>query len=164
VRLGTWIPFEGAAQLLKEMLGVQVSKSAAVRHTEAAGRAYVTLQTEEAQRIEREAPQAPAGVDKMAISVDGAMIPLRHGEWAEVKTLVIGEVQPPRIEKGEPVVHTRRLSYFSRLADAERFEQLSLVEMHRRGVENCRQVAAVMEEPNGSKGLSIITARRRCGF
>ncbi len=34
------------------------------------------------------------------------MVPLVGGEWAEVKTLVIGEVQPPVIEKGEPVVHT----------------------------------------------------------
>jgi hypothetical protein len=52
------------------------------------------VQTQKADRIKREALLAPAGGEKMLISVDGAMVPLRHGEWAEVKTLVIGEVQP----------------------------------------------------------------------
>jgi hypothetical protein len=28
----------------------------------------------------------------MAISADGAMVPLRAGEWAEVRTVAIGEV------------------------------------------------------------------------
>jgi len=33
--------------------------------------------------------------------VDGAMIPLVGGEWAEVKTLTIGEIQKPVLERGE---------------------------------------------------------------
>jgi hypothetical protein len=41
-------------------------------------------------------------------------VPLLHGQWAEVWTLVIGEVQPAVQEKEEWVVHTRNLSYFSR--------------------------------------------------
>jgi hypothetical protein len=73
------------------------------------------------------------------------MVPLRHGEWAEVKTLVIGEVQPAVKKQDEWVVRTKHLSYFSRLVNAEQFEHLTLVEMHRRGVENSRQVAAVMD-------------------
>ncbi len=141
VRLGAWVPFERAAELLGDLLGVKVSKSQSVRHTERAGAAYVALQTEEAGRIEKEAPLAPVGAEKMVMSADGAMVPLRHGEWAEVKTLAIGEVQPPVKEKDEWVVHTRHLSYFSRLVDAERFENLTLVEVQRRGIEHCRQVA-----------------------
>jgi hypothetical protein len=42
-------------------------------------------------------------------------------------------------------VHTRHLSYFSRLEDAERFGHLTLVEIHRRGVEQSRAVTAVMD-------------------
>ena len=145
VRLGAWIPFEPVAQLLKEMLGVQVSKATVVRDTEEAGAAYVAIQTKEADRIEREAPTAPVGGSKMAISVDGVLVPVRHGEWAEVKNLVIGEVHPPVMERGEPVVHTQKLSYFSRLETAERFQHLTLVEMHRRGVEHSQQVGAVMD-------------------
>lgn len=145
VRLGAWMPFEKVAQFMEEMLGVVVSKATARRYTEEAGAAYVNLQSEEADRIEREAPPAPAGVEKMVLSADGAMVPLQHGEWAEVKTLALGEVQAPVQEKGEWVVHTRDVSYFSRLVDAEQFEHLSLVEIHRRGLEHSRKVAAVTD-------------------
>jgi hypothetical protein len=153
VRLGAWMPFEVAMKLLKDMLGVQISPAQVRRTTEAAGAAYVAVQTQEAERIEREAPEPPAGSEKMILSVDGAMIPLRAGEWAEVKTLVIGEVQPAVQEKGEWVVHTRNLSYFSRLASAERFEQLSLVEFQRRGVEKAGEVGAVMDGAEWEQGF-----------
>ena len=145
VRLGAWMPFDKATQFMEEMLGVTVSSATTTRCTEAAGAAYVRLQTEEADRIEREAPPTPAGAEKMVLSADGAMIPLRRGEWAEAKTLALGEVQAPVQEKGEWVVHTREVSYFSRLVGAEQFEHLSLVEIHRRGLEHSRQVAAVTD-------------------
>jgi len=153
VRIGAWLPFEQTAELLNDMLGIQVSTAQVRRVTEAAGAAYVTVQSEEADQIEREAPIATAGIDKAVISVDGALIPLRHGEWAEVKTLVVGEVQPAQLEKGEWVVHSRKLSYFSRLADADRFAHLTLVEMHRRGLEKSRQVAAVMDGAEWEQGF-----------
>lgn len=154
VRLGSWIPFGPTAEILKDLLGVQISKAQVRRATEAAGAAYVRVQTQAVEQIEREAPLAPKGADKMVFSVDGAMIPLRHGEWAEVKTLVIGEVQPAVLEKGEKVVHARKLSYFSRLTDAEQFERLSLVEMHRRGVEHALEVAAVMDGAEWEQGYT----------
>ena len=143
VRLGTWIPFEQAAQFLFEVLGVVVSPATVTRCTEAAGAAYVRLQTEEADQIERTAPPAPAGADKMVISADGAMVPLRQGEWGEVRTLAVGEVA--LAEAGQETVHTHHISYFSRLVDAKHFEHLSLVEIQRRGLEHSRQVAAVMD-------------------
>jgi hypothetical protein len=145
VRLAVWMPFEKAAQFMEEMLDVTVSKALATRFTEAAGAAYVCLQNAEAARIEREAPLAPTGAEKMVLSADGAMVPLQHGEWAEVKTLALGAVQAPIQEKGEWVVHTQQVSYFSRLVNAEQFEHLSLVEVHRRGLEHSRQVAAVTD-------------------
>jgi len=145
VRLGTWMPFEQAVRLLEALLGVQVSKAQAVRYTEAAGTAYVTLQTEAADRIEQKAPPAPVGGERMIVSADGAMIPLRGGEWGEVKTLAIGEVQTAISKSGEKVVRTGQISYFSRLTIAEQFEHLTLAELHRRGVENSAQVAAVMD-------------------
>lgn len=145
VRLGTWLPFEAARQLLEALLGVQVSKSQAVRCTEAAGAAYVTLQSAAADQIEREAPPAATGSKRMVVSADGAMIPLRGGEWGEVKTLAIGEVQTANAKSDEKGIRTRQISYFSRLTTAEQFEHLTLVEMHRRGVENSAQVAAVMD-------------------
>jgi hypothetical protein len=143
VRLGAWMPFEKAAQFLFEMLGVVVSPATAIRYTEAAGAAYVHLQTEEADQIERTAPPAPKGADKMVVSADGVMVPLRQGEWGEVRTLAVGEVAVAGADPQE--VHTHRISYFSRLVEAKRFEHLSLVEIQRRGLEHSREVAAVMD-------------------
>jgi hypothetical protein len=153
VRLGAWVPFEPAAGLMNDLLGVQISPAQGRRVTETAGAAYVVWQTQEAERIEKEAPAAPPGAEKMVFSVDGAMIPLRGGEWAEVKTLAVGETQPAVLEKGEWVVHSCNLSYFSRLATAEQFEQMSLVELHRRGVENAGEVGAVVDGAEWEQGF-----------
>jgi hypothetical protein len=60
------------------------------------------------------------------------MAPLVKGEWAEVRTLAIGEVSPV-LKKGEREVQTQALSYLLRLTDAERFSRLALVEAQRLG-------------------------------
>ncbi len=145
MRLGVWMPFGRAAQELAHFRRTVVSRPTAERLTEAAGAAYVALQTAEVVRIERELPTPPPGPAQQFLSVDGAMVPLVGGEWAEVKTLVIGEVPPPVLVRGEPVIHTRQLSYFSRLSDADTFQRLALVETHRRGVERAGAVAAVTD-------------------
>jgi hypothetical protein len=139
------MPFGRAAQELAHFRRTVVSRPTAERLTEAAGAAYVAWQTAEVVRLEQETPEAPAGPDKLFLSVDGAMVPLVGGEWAEVKTLVLGQVQPPVLENGEWGVHTCRHSYFSRLAEAETFQRLALVETHRRGVERAGAVAAVTD-------------------
>ena len=99
-------------------------------------------------------PPAEKGADKLQISADGAMVPLVHGIWAEVKTLVVGEVQPAVEENGERVVHTRNLSYFSRKVNADAFQRLALVEMHRRGVEHAQEVAAIMDGAEWEQGFT----------
>ena len=145
VRLGSWMPFGQAARMLEDFLGIRVSRGISRRYTEAAGAVYVQLQTEEVERLEAEMPPAAQGAEKVQISVDGATVPLLHGVWAEVRTLVVGEVQPAVKEKGEMVVHTRKLSYFSRKIKAEEFQRLALVEMHRCGVEHAKAVAAIQD-------------------
>jgi len=139
------MPFEKAAELLAAFTRVGVSEFSARQMSEAAGEAQVALQTEEVERLEREAPPGPEGPEKQLLSADGVFVPLVGGEWAEVKTLVIGEVGEPVQEKGEWVVHSRHLSYFSRLAEADSFARLALVETHRRGVEKAGQVGAVLD-------------------
>ena len=76
------------------------------------------------------------------LSVDGAMVPLLHGEWAEVKTLVIGTLEDP-VPEGE--AHARELSYFSRMMDHQSFARLATVETHRRGTARAERVCAVMD-------------------
>ena len=153
VRLSSWMPFEKAAQLLQDLLGVSCSKATARRTTQAAGAAYVAMQTEAADQIAAHASPAKAGVDKALLSVDGAIIPLVGGEWAEVKTLVVGEVVSRTNPKGEAEVKTQALSYFSRLVDAQRFQHLAHSELYRRGIECSGQVAAVMDGADWQQGF-----------
>ena len=141
VRLATWMPFEPARELLKEVLGVQVSKATTRRTTLGAGAAALVVWEAEAKRLKQEVPEAASGADKQAMSADGAFVPLVGGEWGEVKTLVIGEVT--RSKRGE--ICTQQLSCFSRLADVESFEEAALVETHRRGLEKAGEVCAVQD-------------------
>lgn len=143
VRLGTCMTFPEAAGMLAHFTKVDISEATARRATEGAGGAYVRVQMAQVEVLEKETPEAPAGPSVQQVSVDGAFVPLIGKEWAEVKTLAIGEVHKPVLEKGEWVVHTKDLSYFSRLADHETFARLATVETHRRGVEKAGLVCAV---------------------
>jgi hypothetical protein len=145
VKLSSYVPFEKAVELFEDFMGIKVSKDVGQRYTEEAGAIYEEMQREESEGIQKKRPRARVMPNRLQVSADGCMLPLLHGEWAEVKTLVIGEVQPAVLKEGEKVVHTRNLSYFSRKVSSAEFERLSLVEMHRRGVENAKEVAAVMD-------------------
>jgi hypothetical protein len=145
VRVSSWMPFRRAVEMFGEFTGIKVSKIVSQRNTEKAGAVYEEIQKAEVEWLQKKMPRATVSPYKLQISADGAMVPLLHGVWAEVKTLVIGEVQPAVREKGEMVVHTRKLSYFSRKVSSEEFETASLGEMHRRGVANAKAVAAVMD-------------------
>src|SRR5437763_11083430 len=129
VRLSTWMPYESARELLQDLLGVQVSKATACRMTLATGEAALAVCEAQVEQLKQEAPQAPAGAEKQALSADGAMVHLVGGEWAEAKTLTIGEVT--RNTRGE--VGTQQLPYCPRLGDAPSFGQATLREPHRRG-------------------------------
>jgi len=139
------MPFERAVESLADTLRVQISEPTARRQTEKWGAAYVGVQEKEVKRIEEELPPAPVGPDRMLLSVDGAMVPLVGGKWAEVKTVVLGVIDEPVWEGEEWKVHASELSYFSRLMEAEDFGRAALGETHRRGVETASQVVAVTD-------------------
>jgi hypothetical protein len=145
VRLSSWMPFGRAVEMFEEFTGIKISKIVSQRSTEKAGAIYTEMQQEEVEWLQKKVPRATVHPEKLQVSADGAMVPLLHGVWAEVKTVVIGEVQPAVREKGEMIVHTRNLSYFSRKVSSQEFESLCLGEMHRRGVEHAKEVAAVMD-------------------
>ncbi len=149
VRLSTWMPYESARELLEDLLGVRVSKATARRATLATGQAALAEWEAEVERLKQEAPQAPAGAEKQALSGDGAMVHLIGGEWVEVKTLAIGEVTRNRRGK----VCTQHLSYCSRLGDAASFEHATLLETHRRGLEQAAEVCAVQDGAEWLQGL-----------
>jgi len=146
VRLSTWIPsFAQATAELAWFTGATVSRDTTRRLMEAAGAAAVHAQTAEVERIEQEYPAPPPGPERLVFHVDGAMVPLVQGEWAEVRTLAVGEVAPAVERAGEVVIATERLSYFSRLADSATFSRLTLGELHRRGLETAGQVGVVVD-------------------
>ena len=152
-RLGIWMPFACAVKEMKYFWRVSVTGPTVRRTTEVAGAAYVAVQTAEVEQLERTLPPPPQGPARQLMSVDGAYVPLVHKGWAEVKTLALGRVGEPVLENGEPVVHTTELSYFSRLAEAEEFERLALVETHRRGTETAQQVCAVTDGAEWEQGF-----------
>jgi hypothetical protein len=152
-RLGTWMPFARARVELEALTGARVSAATVRRVTEAAGAAYVAVQDAEVARLEQAVPPAPPGAERMLASVDGAMVPLVGGEWKEVKTLALGVVREKTNRKGERVIETEELSYFSRYLPAEEFTRAALVETHRRGLENAQAVCGVCDGAEWQQGF-----------
>jgi hypothetical protein len=146
VRLSTHIPsFAKAARELAWFTGVTVHADTARQRTETAGSLLVAYETAEAARILHEHPAPSCTPDTLLLSVDGAMIPLVHGQWTEVRTLAVGEVQPPVASPTGPVVDTTKVSYFSRRTESATSGELATLELHRRGIEGARRVGAVVD-------------------
>jgi hypothetical protein len=139
VRLGTWLPFERVPAVLAHFTQVPLSAETARRLTERAGAALEAAETAAVSALEAASRLPPAPAERLQVSVDGAMVPLVHRAWAEVKTLAVGVVGA-----GAPP-HTTALSYFSRLADADRFRRLAWVETQRRGVPAAADVCGIVD-------------------
>ena len=156
VRLGSWMPFAQAQQLLLDWMKLDSLSEATVRrHTEGAGAAYVAIQEEEARMLEQggELPRdLPASVSAwLVVEVDGAMVPLVGGEWAEAKTVVIGESAEGT--NGEEPGTLKKVTSFSRMTGAASFTRWALAETHRRGVGEWRQVALVSDGAEWIQGF-----------
>ncbi|GHO50397.1 hypothetical protein [Ktedonospora formicarum] len=86
------------------------------------------------------------------------MISLVHKQWAEVRTLAIGEPHVGPDTDGEPEIHVGRLSYVSRLCDAFTFLQHVAGEIRRRKVLEAREVCSVTD---GAEWCQNVTASYR---
>jgi hypothetical protein len=123
------------------------------RLTEQAGARGAAAQTVQAKAPVREEPQAKAVPARLVMSADGACVPLLHGEWAEVRTVAIGEAEERCTTEGEHEIHVGQLSYCSRLTDAETCADLAEVEMRRRKVIQAEQVCAVTDGADWLQGF-----------
>lgn len=150
--LAIWMPFERARQMLEEFLGIQVSEPTVRRGTERTGTLCEARQTAQSQQTSQ-AQAAATACEKQVISTDGAYVPLVKGEWAEVRTVAIGEVKEKVCRHGQREVHTGQISYFSRMTDAESFGDLAEVEMRRRGVGQAKAVCAVTDGADWIQGF-----------
>jgi hypothetical protein len=149
VRLAAWMSFEHACELLKDLLGIEVSATSSRRYIYQTGQAALAVQQAEEERIREDLPEPPTGAERQVISADGAFVPLVGGEWAEVKTLVVAEV----VQTEEGAADTTQGSSFSRLADAETFSQQAVVELYRRGMERAEAVCAVTDGAEWLQGF-----------
>lgn len=145
-RLGTWMPFRAAQRELAFFLGVEVAEASVRTLTEQAGAAQVQLQAAEVAALLTKPPESPPGPEVQLLSLDGALIQMVSGEWKEVKTLALGVGGLAKPKPGEEErVRTTALSYFSRMSEAEVFQQEALTEVYRRGVEKATTVCAVSD-------------------
>lgn len=142
--------FGEGSEVLNELLGVHVGTETIRRVTEAAGRGVVEDETKAAAGLAKSlARPSVQVVDRLQqVSVDGAMVPLVHGEWAEAKTVVIGRV----VQTGSGP-KAEALSYFSRLCDHQTFSTQARIEFHRRGTEAAREVVAVTDGAEWIQGF-----------
>src|SRR5436305_4633973 len=150
--LATWMPFERAAQMLDRLLGVQVSEPTVRRATLRAGALYEARQTAQSQQTSP-AEHNTMSAEHQVISIDGAYVPLVKGQWAEVRTVAIGEIATENSAGDQGEVHTCHLSYFSRMTDAETFGDVAQVEMHRRTVSQATAVCAVTDGADWIQGF-----------
>lgn len=158
VHLACFMPFDKVTEMMEEMVSVQTQEETVRRLTERVG-SWV----EAAQTAEVEADGTPKSEEKLPLhqcvfSADGAMISLVKKQWAETRTVAIGEPQEKLNADGEVEIHVGKLSYFSRLADASRFTDLAEVEMRRRKVKEAKQVCAIMD---GADWLQLFTDKHR---
>ena len=140
VRLGSELPFGRVAEHLQRILGVVVPASTARRQTLAVGQRVLEIQNEQAQPLAA-CPEEQAS-ERMAMSSDGAMVPLVGGVWAEVKVVAIGAVERRRRKDEEHIV-TTQLTYFARMANAATFADQASAEVRRRGIERAKEVCAI---------------------
>lgn len=154
VCLGAALPFGAVSRLLERLLGVNIAEASVRRRTEAAGAAYAAVQQEELDRLESGEPgAAPRGPERLLLSVDGAMVPVLGGAWAEVKTAAIGTLDPPPAAGPAAAPHAHKLSYFSRMTDHATFGNLATWETHRRGVATAGTVIAVVDGADWIQGF-----------
>jgi hypothetical protein len=149
VRLGACVPFEQVPSLLAHFTGVAVGVETARRLTEAAGTAQVARETAALTHLAQALPEPPAGSPVQQLSVDGAMVPLVGGIWAEVRTLALGTATAG----ADGAATTTDLSYFSRLTDAATFGDLATIETHRRGTTTAGTVVAVTDGATWCQGF-----------
>lgn len=145
VLLGTVTPFERVPLVMDRLLRVPVSVETARRLTERIGRTEEQREDAEAERVRATLPMPETGPAVQQLSLDGAMVPLVGGTWAEVKTLALGEVEQRTAADGSRQITTTSLSYVSRLTDADTFREVARGELYRRGTAAATVVCAVQD-------------------
>jgi len=110
VRLSTHVGSFGKAAIeFAFWTQVDVQRTSACPISEAAGASAVAIQTQQAEHI-LQTHRLPRGSrDQVVLSVEGALVPLRHGQWAEARRLAVGEPSVSMSSEGQQVLQTTAL-------------------------------------------------------
>ena len=150
VRLSSELPF---GRVVKHLERFSACVCMPRRHADrrlAVGQRVLEIQNEQAQPL-ADCPEENAS-ERMAMSSDGAMVPLVGGVWAEVKLVAIGAVER-RKRKEEEAIVTTKLTYFARMAPAATFADQASAEVRRRGIERAKQVCAIQDGAEWIQGF-----------
>ncbi|NJN55464.1 MAG: hypothetical protein HC804_12340 [Anaerolineae bacterium] len=93
-RLSSKLPFKQAADEVYRSQRTAVTEATLRGVTHRHGKMAETIACKEAEQIEREKPDAKVFPERLLVSADGAFIHLTTGEWREIKTMVVGEIEP----------------------------------------------------------------------
>ncbi len=152
------MPLDKAAQMIEEIPSVQTNEETVRQLSERMGAYMEAARAEQDDAASSQESTEQPAPQRCAFSADGAMISLVNKQWAETRTVAIGEPQEERSADGQREIHVGHLSYFSRLADASTFTDQAEVEIRRRKLAEARQVCAVMD---GADWLQTFTQRHR---
>ena len=148
--------YEEASSEVEEFSKTGVSISTTRRKTLANGFACEEYRQEQAGELEEKGTEETEKSDKvMQLSADGCFIALTDGQWREVKTLLVGEVQTQWDEKQHKhVATTSDLSYVSSSETVREFEKVTTVEVVERGVGNAKEVISLND---GASWIQSVT-------
>jgi hypothetical protein len=140
LQVGCQAPFGQASQLLKALTGLAIHESTIQRWTEAIGTEALQVQDDANAALHYTLPAPTHQPAQLATSADGAMVPLVHGVYGEMKLLVVGD---PQVTPDG--VHLEEMTYVARITDADTFTHGCYAELHRRGVDGAQAVALISD-------------------
>jgi hypothetical protein len=146
VRLSALIAYEEAAETLREIGQIGISKASVWRLSQRWGAAFQTQAAVEGAKTQR--PAEP--VERMSASLDGAMVYVLEEGWKELKVGTVSEVvsepvlDPVTLEE-EPLARARNTSYVAQLGGPEEIGQQIWQEALRRGWQQVPETEVVAD-------------------
>ena len=129
-------PYEKTKELLNRFSKINVSTSEIQKITKEIGRKLVKNE-ENAIKTDYEYMSSKKIIDKLVISMDGAMINTYEG-WKEVKSGVIYEV-----EKGKTELKSKNKTFVSRIEDSETFGNRMKCEARKRNYLEAKELIVI---------------------
>jgi len=143
-RLSGKLPYREAVEEVERLCCVKISATTAWRTTCANGSASDQLRQKQVASLSTEAIEVEDPSTVMQMSSDGCMVGLNNGEWREVKTVTVGNVETQFDESKKRF--TAKLTNVTAISSSQavrQFEELSALEIERRGIPQAETVISL---------------------